>query len=1183
MYLKRIELLGFKSFGQKTEMDFQQGITAIVGPNGCGKSNIVDSFRWALGEQSIKSLRGAKMEDVIFNGTSVRKPLSVAEVSLTFDNQDGFINIDFQEVTVARRIYRSGESEYLINKRPCRLRDIQDLFVDTGIGKEAYSIISQGKIDILLSTRPEDRRSVFEEAAGIFKYKNRKREAERRLKETEDNILRIGDVVAELEVQIAPLEEQAKVAREYLKLKKHLDRLITSLLFADATTLKNRLRRLTEGLKNCHGKIEDQARIMTREESRLTAERWELEKKTETVQELQKKLSGVNEERERARGQRELVKEKLNALAGQLKKNKEEEAEVREELGGAAALAGELKKREALLREELAAFNRDLEGLASEYQAEEKAAGGQEAASLEALKDRLQGGQRHLEKEISALEVKKSFLQDRMRLLKEESESLVLEKYKVNNDLSLQEVELEGLRKEAGRLDGHLAEAARKRLELGERAEAGERELAGLREEARGLREKIMVLQELESTFAGYYQGVRNLLQGKKTGSPQCRGIHGPVADLIQVKEEHRTAVETALAASLQDLVMEDEKSTAEAIEYLKKNRLGRATFLPLTVIKGRLLEKDRLPRGILGLAVELVRCEPGYRQVMDFLLGKTLVCRDLKSAQEAAREAGFRYKVVTLQGEVIYSGGAVTGGSKRQKDTFLLTRKQELESLEEKRGALKQALERLTGETASLKSGREEAARLQEELEGKCREAKAALSGAESRMENLKASGMDIGRRVAENKKGQRRAAAELQELEELEGRLREEVAGVLQEASMTREKLDRVRERLASGQGALSDLREKITALKIDRAGGEEKLRHALEKAREVRQEEEAKEGQLQKILQERKEFLQKEHTLQEALEEGEAGLALLDRDRDELAGSMRALQEEQESLRLDSMAHEEEIRKIREELQELKREASQLEVQKVKAETEFAALKDRMLEEFGLHFGEIREEDVEPLGKMALRSGIEESREKIAALGTVNTGAIEEFERIGERIRFLSEQKEDLLAGKGSLNKIIGEIDEKMAKKFMATFGEINQEFNKIFRRLFGGGMAYLELVDRENPLESGIEIIAKPPGKKMQMISLLSGGERALTAISLLFALMLVKPAPFCVLDEIDTSLDESNVERYCEFLQELDNKTQFVLVTHKRQTMGIADILYGVTMEEPGISKIISVKMREKAV
>ncbi len=1183
MYLKRIELLGFKSFGQKTEMEFQRGITAIVGPNGCGKSNIVDSFRWVLGEQSVKSLRGTKMEDVIFNGTSVRKPLSVAEVSLTFDNEDAFIDLDYREVTVTRRIYRSGESEYLINKRPCRLKDIQGLFMDTGIGKEAYSIISQGKIDILLSTRPEDRRSVFEEAAGILKYKNRKREAERRLKETEDNILRIGDVVAELEVQIVPLEGQAAVAREYLQLKERLDRLILSLLFADASTLHSRLQRLEEGLESSQGKIGDQARLLNREEGRLTSGRWELEKKTEALQELQKKLYSVNEERERARGERELLREKLKALAERLAKNEGEEAKVQEELKAGVALAEELKEREALLHQDLDAYRQELEGLEARYRTEEKEAGGDEAAALEALKDRLLGGQRHLEKEISALEVRKSFLQDRVRLLKEESEALVLDKYKVGNDLSLKGADVEGLTQKAQKLEDQLAAAAKRRTELTEKAEAGERELAGLREEARGLREKIIVLRELESTFAGYYQGVRNLLQGKKTGQPECRGIHGAVADLIEVKEEHRTAVETALAASLQDLVVEDEKSVAEAIDYLKKNRLGRATFLPLTVIKGRFLEQERLPRKILGLAVDLVRCEARYRQVLEFLLGRVLVCEDLKAAQGAAREAGFRYKVVTLQGEVIYSGGAVTGGSSRQKDTFLLARKQELENLEERQGVLKGQMEVLAGEVDSLKAGQEEAARLREGLEKGLQEARAALSQAENRMEYLKTAGADISRRVEENKKGQRRAAADVKELEGLEGQLREELAGVLKEAARVQGKLDRIRERLASGQGALAGLREKITALKVEQAGAKEKLRHTLEKSREVREEAEARARHLEKIFDERGGLKTEEGRLQESLEQGEAALALLDGDRDGLAARLSAMKEEQESFRLDSMALEEDIRKIREELQEMKREASQLEVQRAKAETELSALKDRLLEEYGQAFEKIRKEDVEPLGKMALRAEIEAAKEGIAALGTVNTGAIEEFERIGQRIRFLGEQREDLLAGKGSLSRIILEIDQKMGKKFLVTFEEINQEFNKIFRRLFGGGMAYLELVDQADPLESGIEIIAKPPGKKMQMISLLSGGERALTAISLLFALMLVKPSPFCVLDEIDTSLDESNVERYCSFLKELDEMTQFVLVTHKKQTMRIADILYGVTMEEAGISKIISVKMREKAV
>jgi chromosome segregation protein len=1183
LYLKRIELLGFKSFGQKAEIEFQRGITAIVGPNGCGKSNIVDSFRWVLGEQSIKSLRGTKMEDVIFNGTSTRKPLGIAEVSLTFDNEDGFINLDFKEVTVTRRIYRSGESEYLINKRPCRLKDIQGIFMDTGIGKEAYSIMSQGKVDALLSNRPEERRTVFEEAAGILKYRNRKREAERRLQETEDNILRIGDVVAELEVQVIPLAEQAAVARQYLQLKGRLDKLVTSLLYADARTLESKLARLREALAGGEGKISDHAGRLTGEEGWLTSKRWELEKRTEEMQELQKKVYDLNEERERVRGETELVRERLKGNEGRLAKNRKEEARVREEIDGAARLVAELRDKEVLLQEEIKAQNGKLARLEEKRRGEEERSGAEEAVSLEGMRRSLEEEHYKLESSLAALEVKKTFLQDRLELINQQSESLVLEKYRINNSLSLKSGEQETLMLEGQKRGEELAAIQAERRHLQGEIEKQERKLAALREEARAVLEKHKTLQELDSSFAGYFQGVRNLLLAKKAGEAEVRGIHGAVADLISVEEKYRTAVETALAGSLQDLVVEDEGSVREAISYLKKNRLGRATFLPLTVIKGNLPDQERLPRDIMGLAVDLVQCEPRYQQIMNSLLGRVLVCADLPAAQKAAREASFRYKVVTLQGEVIYAGGAVTGGSSRKNDTYLLARKQEIEALAEKKTALQAELQALMASAAALRERETAAQESEKQQQARVGQIKTRVFEGASRIEALKAEGISVARRVEENKKSQRRAAADLKEAKENEETLKYAMARIQAEMSRLEAKIRLVKERLASGQDVLTGLQEKITAVKISRAGSEEKLRSILEKLQDVQEGAENKGREIEKIGQECKEYQEEGKLLEESLVAWEERMAALDGDRDGLVSRLSTVKEGQESLKLDCMAKEGEIKEIRDKLLDLKKEQAQVEIQEVRVDAELTALQVKLKEEYNLDFSEVAREDMVSMNKGAMRSGIEELREEIAALGPVNTGAIQESERIGQRIAFLREQKEDLLAGQISLQKIIHEIDHKMGQKFLKTFDHINKEFNEVFKRLFGGGAAYLELVDKEAPLESGIEIIAKPPGKKMQMISLLSGGERALTAISLLFALMLVKPAPFCVLDEIDTSLDDSNVERYCNYLKELDRKVQFVLVTHKKQTMKIADILYGVTMEEAGISKLISMKMREKAV
>ncbi len=1179
MKLKRLELFGFKSFGQKTELVFQEGITAIVGPNGCGKSNIVDSFRWVLGEQSIKSLRGNRTEDVIFNGTSQRKPLGMASVSMTFDNEDGALNLEFKEVTITRRLYRTGESEYLINKAPARLKDIVELFLDTGIGKEAYSIISQGRIDTIISNRPGERRHIFEEAAGISKYKHRKREAERRLLETEHNVLRIGDIVAENKEQLLPLEEQAARAREYLALKASLDKLVTGLLFYEGKLLEKRLAKLAFNLGTERDNILKEMGFLQKKENMLTALKWKLEKTREHLQKKQGSVYDISKNREKIHGELELVKEKINSNEARLRRNEEEKIKTVAEIDDLYKLQAELIVRKDKITQEVVQIKLTLKQTEERGQVLNKEIGVIEVSELQKRWEKLQEEKFRKAASLDSAVERKKHLQGKIAEIETQISSMLLTADKIKIELELKGKKLSSI--QAG-ITEHRRDIEKNRQEKDDLLAIilqKEELLRTLKEESRAVEEKHRILQELESSFAGYFQGVRSVLQAKARGESRCRGIHGTVADLLEVSSDYRLAVETALGSSLQNLVAEDEKAVQEAIAFLKERRSGRATFLPLTVIRGKTLEKDQIKADIIGIGVELIQFEPRYQVIMQYLLGRVLVCEHLPAAQKTARLTSYKFKTVSLQGEVIFAGGAVAGGYSRKKETFLLSRKQEIEALRQKQEGISGRLDTLVDELVALKTKEQYLSDQMQKSVVKKENLLINLLHREKEAENSKTELKTIISRLDDRKQTQKTLLVELKETSDKEKKWQSELTLCHTNLAELEEKLTVSKEKLAVGQDSLFALQEEVTEAKVKLASREENLKSILERLNDIGGKESEEKLALEKISQETN-LLQSENTsLQKEIGEREAKIAEVESRKGLLVKELTTLQSGQSDINAEILNSEQEAEKVRQNLQSFKRKEAKLEIQKATIDTEFAILCGKLQDDFRLDFAADFPSEALSLSKKDAVSEIEIRKEKLALLGDVNTGSIEELARVQKRLDFLEEQKEDLLSAQQTLAKIIAEIDVKMSTKFRETFNLLAHEFSTVFQRLFGGGTAFLELVDKDNPLESGIDIVAKPPGKKPQHISLLSSGEKALTAIALLFSFLLVKPVPFCLLDEIDVSLDDSNLDKFSSFLKEMSKKIQFIVITHRKQAMEAADTLYGVTMEEAGISRMISMRFK----
>ena len=1182
MYLKSIEVQGFKSFANKINFQFHNGITGIVGPNGSGKSNVADAVRWVLGEQRVKQLRGASMQDVIFSGTENRKPLSYAFVAITLDNSDHQLAIDFDEVTVARRLYRSGESEYLINGAPCRLKDVNELFYDTGIGKEGYSIIGQGQIDRILSGKPEERRELFDEAAGIVKFKRRKAAAQMKLENEKQNLVRVNDIIAELEKQTGPLERQAEVARVYLRKREELKTLDVNVFLLENNRIREQLTSVEEkyGLASSDLKDTTEKYEHIKEEYQQVQE--EIENLDAAIEQARTSLTDAGLMRGKLEGEMNVLKEQINSAKGsETHLNSRKEA-LQEEIAVKKKDKEELLKEKGTTDEEV----RKLTVAADEFRAKLLEIQGK----IEELNDQIEDGKNTIIGELN----QRATIKSKMGRFDTMMEQVNIRKAELNSRL-LRAKSDEAAREESiKKLEEEFAAITEEIRVMTEREAAAELELGGIRETLAGkdakLREtqsayhmersKLETLSNLTERYEGYGGSVKKVMEQKD----KVKGIVGVVADIIKVEKKYETAIETALGGNIQNIVTDDEDTAKKMIQYLKENRLGRATFLPLTSITNH--QEFKTPevleeKGAIGMADELVQIEKKYSDVAKAMLGRIVVIDNVDNAVKIARKYDYSIRMVTLEGELLVPGGAISGGAFKN-NSNLLGRRREVDELEKRVKQLLASVDAINREIDDTKTHRN---KLRMELE----ELKTDIQRKSIEQNTARLSISQARQRMEEEAEG----AASLK-LEEKE---------IEKQLSQIRDDKDSIQKELADSEALEKTVQEKIVKLqqemeeqrKIEAEAAAQVAEQDL-KVEKIRQTQDFKQANVDRIDGEIERSKSELDEIMDALEENSREVERKRQNIAEIEKTIAAsydVQNESEMKLKETIAHKEELTEKqktffqrREELAEhmtgLDKEVYRLNSQKERLEESLESQINYMWDEYEITLTDaasLRDENMTDLSSM--KREISSLKDQIKKLGDVNVNAIEDYRNLMERFNFMKTQHDDLVEAEKTLEGIIQELDAAMRKQFTEKFAEINREFDKVFKELFGGGKGTLELMEDEDILEAGIRIIAQPPGKKLQNMMQLSGGEKALTAIALLFAIQNLKPSPFCLLDEIEAALDDSNVGRFAKYLHKLTKNTQFIVITHRRGTMEQVDRLYGITMQEKGVSTLVSVNLIDK--
>ena len=1182
MYLKALEIQGFKSFPDKTVLTFGEDITAIVGPNGSGKSNISDAIRWVMGEQSTRALRGGKMEDVIFGGTAQRRQTGYAEVSLILDNTSHIFPMDESEVMVTRRYYRSGESEYYINRRSVRLKDVNELFMDTGLGREGYSIIGQGKIDEILSVKSADRREVFEEAAGISRYRHRKEEAERKLVHTDENLVRVNDKIAELELQVEPLREQSERARKFLVLRDELKGLEVSVWldtlerlrashikldadYQEAARQKEEARVALERLYAAAEALSAQMREKDVEADRL---RFESQSREAAAAELESAIAVLKnnvqnnlDNAQRIRADLDQQEGRADSLAGQIGQRQERLAEIedkltrmREELRGKSEQAQEAAQSAGTLARELEEL-RQKEAMETATAAEAKALLSALAAAAQEVLDRDETVRQELRELDSRLEEGRAAQRQARKALAKAVE----ERDAVQNVISGYALRLESRRKKA--------EQARERhmkLQMDENA----------------LSSRVKMLTEMEKLHEGYSKAVKLVMGEAQRGSLQH--IHGPVADLLKVPEEYTVAIETALGGAMQNLVVDREEDGKAVIQYLKRRDAGRATILPLSSIRpGELREGQALRRepGFVGVGDQLISFQPQYRNVFSNLLGRVAVMEDLDHAIAAARKYGYKFRIVTLDGQVLNPGGPMTGGS-ASRSAGILSRANELERLNEQGRGLR---EQLAQAAKALEEADREAAAAGYEMEtaqSQLREWEDAILKAEGEAAHCDSVVADLERqsssqreeleqlksRSAQIESDTRGARSRIQELEGAAAALKSEAEGKVRGQTDLQDRSARITREL-------SELTASLAALEAE----QETTAKSLGELKSLRDDMAGDREQNQALI---GQYEEKNRQFTQEIGEKTARLQELRAENQVRSEEIRALGDEKLALEGQRNQADKDSRAKNDELLAMEREVSILEQRKVAAAMEEKQLLDKLWETYELSHEAAKQHrvEIESVPKASRRIG--ELKRAISSLGSINLGAIEEYQRVNERYTYLTDQRDDVQRAKGELEEIIADITGEMKTIFAREFQTIDQAFGQTFTELFGGGKATLELEDPEDILNCGIEIKVQPPGKALKIITLLSGGEKAFVAIALYFAILKVRPTPFVVMDEIEAALDDNNVARFAHYMRSMADKTQFIVITHRRGTMEEADVLYGVTMQEQGVSRMLTINLND---
>jgi len=1180
MYLKRIEMQGFKSFADKTVLEFKPGITTVIGPNGSGKSNISDAIRWVLGEQSMKSLRGAKSEDIIFAGTQARKSLGFAEVSIVIDNNDNKLPIEYSEVTVTRKIYRSGETGYFINKVPCRLKDILELFMDTGIGKDGYSIIGQGKIDEILSNKSEDRRHIFEEAAGIVKYRTRKQESEKKLEQTKLNLLRINDILAEIEANIEPLKLQSDKAKQFLDLREELKSIEVGLFIYNINTYKEKLEQLVkdEDIITSQKEAEDskmEALQASKEELRQVVD--DITAQIENMQnigfESSNKIEKINSEigisNERIQNN-SANKQRLEAEILEVKNRIEElKEEQKQKLEKKTNLTSNKEKFE----KELAEKETELAELSKKLSAKELEIEGKKQIVQDNIDKKYE-----LAAEINTQDVNYENLEKRKKQLKNEIDSVISELDSTRygkNEISKGFYDIESKRNIAVE---NLEKSVQAKEQNMQKLKQYEEEISKLTYTQRMKQARHQFLIETEKEKEGYNKTVKSLLVACDKDSNLNKGIHGVLANLISVEKEYETAIEMCLGQSLQNIVTSTEQDAKKMIEYLRTNSLGRASFLPIASVQGKKLDKLTKMDGVIGIASDLVKCKKEYEQIILSLLGRTVVVEDMDTAIALAKKDKYSFRIVTLKGDIISSSGSISGGSVQTKTVNILGRSREIEDLEKELKKLEKQIADKTAEkeeyASSIGDSIEETAKLEKELQ----EIEIVYATEKQKMVAVEENITRLENRLAKLKE----EVTQTEKQKEENRLLKEQKEAEIQELTQQIEELNKVIEEFAlnnkDNQKYIDDLNFDITNLKISVTSfdeSESSIEEMVERiSQDIKNNEQSIENKNQNIL-----AITEENTkLEQTITEYNNQIEQIKQEVTNSGTKVEELKQERIAKNEKLVNTENEIQSQFSTLESLKEQIIKLDVKKTKLEQDLQQVVESLWNEYELTPNST-EEHQKPNNVATAQKQVNSLRNKIKDLGSINIDSIEEYKKTKERYDFMSEQRLDLENTASKLRKIIGDMTTTMQNQFKEKFELINKNFNEVFTELFNGGKAELILENEENILECGIDIRVQPPGKKLQNMMLLSGGEKAFTAIALLFAILKINPAPFCILDEIEAALDDVNVYRFAEYLKKFCKQTQFLVITHRKGTMEAGDSVYGVTMEENGISKLLSIKLK----
>ena len=1179
MQLKKIILKGFKSFPEKTELTFNHGVTGIVGPNGSGKSNIIEAIRWVMGEQSAKRLRGDRMNDVIFSGTHERKPLNIAEVELILDNADGYLDIEFEEVSVLRRISRTGDSTYMINQQECRLRDISDLFMDSGLGRESFSIISQGQVEAVFNSKPEDRRGIFEEAAGVYKYKVRKQDAERKLDQTQENLDRVQDILYELEAQLEPLKKQSDIAQSYLNQKEQLTDLDVGVTVVKIKELVETIKQdkmkhqaLGEKLEDVLNKIEEFERKQSKQKATLQEFedlRDQLNQNlVEIVRKRERTEAALNLFDEKARHKEVFIHEKEVAIERLTKQNSNLEKELAEVMEWFNKETNELNRLMSELKE-LEEKREYLEGDKAEQMEEIR------GSYIESLQKQtsLRNEKKYLEQELSRNKRDEEKTQAHISTLREEVSTQ-------KEKLAEKEEEYQAVSGQLLSLLNAFNEIESIRIEKKEENQRKNQRTQQTRHELERAKAKQSSLFDMQENYAGYYAGVRAIMQEKN----RLEGIIGTVAELIEIPKDYLQAIDTVLGTRGQFVVVEDEKAGRSAINYLKQYKKGRATFLPITTIQSRYIPDSMLERiaslpGYIGVASELVKNKRDVQNIIDNLLGQTIVAETLESANKIARATQFRNRVVSLEGDVINAGGSMTGGGGRQNTTSpIFTQKVELDTLtkfidqnekvvlemQAQQEELEEELQKLETQATTVRIQGEEMRLKEQQLKNEVEHLDTEVNRLERQ---LKATSFEESEQKSLLETYSKQLGTLETDLKEITERLEES---------------NRRMELLSSEQENIDEEKEKIASAILEISEKRNDVREKLAEIRSNRQYLESQVKQNQTQITELKADIESFGTEMEvdSKEELESNLEKLIVEQSSIEEKQIEVKERLQVENKETSVLSEQLQKLNGRQQYLAEERSKLAVELSRNDVRMDHSLNYLVDEYKIGFEEAKLLETPDISLEEAQKKVRLLKKGIEELGPVNLNSVAEYEHVNERYTFLSKQQNDLIDAKVQLYHTMDEMDAIVEKQFEETFIRIQEEFAKVFPKMFGGGYAELVLNQPDNLLETGIEIIAQPPGKRLTRLSLLSGGERALTAISLLFAIIQVNPVPFCILDEAEAALDDANVIRFGRYLEEFEGDTQFIVITHRKGTMEHANQLYGVTMQEKGISKIVSVSLNE---